>query len=74
MKDFDEVLQFSFYEDNIDYGIIRGSNTIYFIKAGQNGSIYGYQYKYLEMANLIHTNSGASVICSSNPFPLYGQE
>ena len=32
----------------IDYGIINGDKTIIFIKAGQDGSMYGYQNKYLE--------------------------
>lgn len=27
----------------IDYGIVEGNNIIVFIKAGQNGSLYGYQ-------------------------------
>ena len=52
----------------IDYGIIKGDEIIVFIKAGRNGSIYGYQNKYLEMANAINKKYGYTVICSSNPF------
>ncbi len=52
----------------IDYGIINGDKTIIFIKAGQDGSMYGYQNKYLEMALYINKNYGYTVICSSNPF------
>ncbi len=52
----------------IDYGIINGDKTIVFIKAGQDGSMYGYKNKYLEMALYINKNYGYTVICSSNPF------
>ena len=36
----------------IEYGIIEGNNTIVFIKSGQNGSIYGYNNKYIKMSKL----------------------
>ena len=52
----------------IDYGIVEGNNIIVFIKAGQNGSLYGYQNKYIKMAKRINKKYGCSVICSSNPF------
>lgn len=52
----------------IDYGIVEGNNTIVFIKAGQNGSLYGYQNKYIKMAKRLNKKYGCSVICSSNPF------
>lgn len=52
----------------IDYGIINGDSTIVFIKAGQNGSLYGYKNKYIKMARRINEKYGCSVICSSNPF------
>lgn len=52
----------------IDYGIIEGNNIIVFIKAGQNGSLYGYQNKYIKMAKRLNKKYGCSVICSSNPF------
>lgn len=52
----------------IDYGIVEGNNTIVFIKAGQNGSLYGYQNKYIKMAKRLNNKYGCSVICSSNPF------
>ena len=52
----------------IDYGIVEGNNIIVFIKAGQNGSLYGYQNKYIKMAKKINKKYGCSVICSSNPF------
>lgn len=52
----------------IDYGIVEGNNIIVFIKAGQNGSLYGYQNKYIKMAKRLNDKYGCSVICSSNPF------
>lgn len=53
---------------NIDYGIIKGNDKIVFIKAGQDGSLYGYENKYLRMADRLNKNYNCSVICSSNPF------
>lgn len=52
----------------IDYGMVRGNETIVFIKAGQDGSMYGYQNKYLKIADSINKKYGYTVICSSNPF------
>ncbi|MFR5856474.1 MAG: alpha/beta hydrolase [Bacilli bacterium] len=52
----------------IDYGIVEGNNIIVFIKAGQNGSLYGYQNKYIKMAKRLNKKYECSVICSSNPF------
>ena len=52
----------------IEYGIVDGNNTIVFIKAGQNGSLYGYNNKYIKMARRLNEKYGCSVICSSNPF------
>lgn len=52
----------------IDYGIVEGNNIIVFIKAGQNGSLYGYQNKYIKMAKRLNQKYECSVICSSNPF------
>ena len=52
----------------IEYGIIEGNNTIVFIKTGQNGSIYGYNNKYIKMAKRLNKKYKCTVICSSNPF------
>jgi hypothetical protein len=52
----------------IDYGIIKGNNNIVFIKSGQDGSMYGYNNKYLNIALNINKTFGSTVICSSNPF------
>ena len=68
-KDFDNIIKSAFKPGiTIEYGIMNGNSTIVFIKAGQNGSIYGYENKYLTMANTINEKYGYTVICSSNPF------
>ncbi len=66
---FDKEIRNKF-DDNIiiDYGIVEGNNIIVFIKAGQNGSLYGYQNKYIRMAKRLNEKYGCSIICSSNPF------
>lgn len=58
------------FEENIiiNYGIIKGNNKILFIKAGQDGSMYGYENKYLRMSKRINEKYGYTVIASSNPF------
>ncbi len=67
--DYDQIIH-SQLEDIavIDYGIVKGNETIVFIKAGQDGSMYGYQNKYLKIADNINKEYGYTVICSSNPF------
>ena len=66
---FDKEIQSRFKDIAIiDYGIVEGNNIIVFIKAGQNGSLYGYQNKYIKMAKRLNQKYGCSVICSSNPF------
>ncbi len=65
---FDKEIHSNFNDEIIDYGIIEGNNIIVFIKAGQDGSLYGYQNKYIKMARRSNKKYGCSVICSSNPF------
>ena len=68
-QDYDIIIHSPFKDIAIiDYGIMKGSNTIIFIKVGQDGSIYGYENKYLKIANSINSKYGYTVICSSNPF------
>ena len=55
-------------KEKIDYGIIKGNNKIFFIKVGQDGSIYGYGNKYIRIAKNINKKYGYTVICASNPF------
>ena len=65
---FDKEIHSNFNDEIIDYGIVEGNNIIVFIKAGQDGSLYGYQNKYIKMAKKKKKKYGCSVICSSNPF------
>lgn len=65
---YDIELHRQFGDNVIDYGIIRGNNNILFIKAGQDGSMYGYNNKYLKIAKDINKKYGSTVICSSNPY------
>lgn len=51
----------------VEYGIIRGNNTVVFIKVGLQGSIYGYNDKYPVMAKNLNEDHGCTVIVSSNP-------
>lgn len=51
----------------IEYGIIDGNNIIIFIKAGMEGSCYGYKNKYLKIGRLLNEKHGCSIISSSNP-------
>ena len=56
----------------IHYGILHGNEEIVFIKVGADGSIRGYQDKYLKMAHRVHERLGATVICASNPYIEHG--
>ena len=53
----------------IDYGFVFGSDRqkIFLIKTGQDGSIYGYQNKYLKLACELRDLYGFSVVCASTP-------
>ena len=60
---FDNVVT----KNGIEYGIIHGNNTLFFIKVGNGGSICGEQDKYLRISQKIHDNYGCSVLVSGNP-------
>ena len=53
----------------IDYGFVFGRDRqkIFLIKTGQDGSIYGYQNKYLKLAYELRDLYGFSVVCASTP-------
>ena len=59
---FDKEIHSNFNDEIIDYGIVEGNNIIVFIKAGQDGSLYGYQNKYIKMARRLNKKYGCSVI------------
>jgi hypothetical protein len=59
----------------IDYSFVFGGDRqkIFLIKAGQDGSIYGYQNKYLKLACELRDLYGFSVICASTQSSDIGQ-
>ena len=63
---FDSVLT----QNKIEYGIIEGNATVFYVKVGNGGSIYGYENKYWEIAKQIHMEYGCSVLVASNPINL----
>lgn len=58
--EFDKEIKSKFNNNVIEYGIVNGDNTIVFIKAGQNGSLYGYNNKYIKMAKRLNSKYGIS--------------
>ena len=49
------------------YGIISGNKKLIFVKTGRGGTCYGYNNKYLNLANEISNLYGYSVIISAYP-------
>lgn len=66
---FDLIKSLGDGENQVDYGFIFGGNRqkILLIKAGQDGSIYGYRNKYLKLACEMRDLYGFSVVCASTP-------
>ena len=61
---YDEIVT---HDTGIEYGIIKGSNKVLYIKVGNGGSIYGYNNKYLEIATDANEEVGCTVVVASNP-------
>ena len=68
---FDRTIIETQKDKEIEYGIIEGNNTIVFIKAGMEGSCYGYENKYVRIGRLLNEKHGCSIISSSNPLGLH---
>ncbi len=51
-------------KNNLTYGTISGNETIVFIKPGLGGSIYGYENKYLQIAENLNKKFHCTVIVS----------
>ena len=66
--DFDLNLQREYFNTNIKYGIIKGNSQIVLIKPGQDGSLRGYDDKYIKIAKALNLKYNFTVICSSNPY------
>ena len=71
---YDKTTSKAVADETINYGIVYGNEKIVFIKTGADGSIRGYQDKYLRMARRIHDRLGATVICASNPYIEVGHD
>ena len=69
---YDKIISKTIDSEEINYGIIHGNEKIVFVKVGADGSIRGYQDKYLKMAHRVHERLGATVICASNPYIEHG--
>lgn len=65
---YDKTFSATVGSKKIKYGVLRGNEKVVFIKVGADGSIRGYQDKYLRMAHRVHDRIGATVICASNPY------
>lgn len=65
---FDKIISRTLRGKTIEYGIFEGSETVFFIKVGQDGSIYGYGDKYMHLAKMVHDAYGYTCISSSNPY------
>ena len=66
---FDLIKTIGEGEERVDYGFVFGGDRqkILLIKAGQDGSIYGYRNKYLKLACEMRDLYGFSVVCASTP-------
>ena len=51
--------------NQVSIGYIPGSTKVLFIKTGQGGSIYGYENKYLDLAQEVNKKYGFSVFVSA---------
>lgn len=69
---YDKTSSKTVFGEKISYGIVYGNEKIVFIKVGADGSIRGYQDKYLKMAHRVHDRLGATVVCASNPYIEHG--
>ena len=69
IETFDLIKSFGDGENQVDYGFVFGDDRqkILLIKAGQDGSIYGYRNKYLKLACEMRDLYGFSAICASTP-------
>ncbi len=66
---FDLIKSLGDGDNQIDYGFVFGGDRqkMLLIKAGQDGSIYGYRNKYLKLACEMRELYGFSVVCASTP-------
>ena len=48
--------------NGLTYGVISGNESFVFIKPGLSGSIYGYENKYLKIAERLNEKYGCNII------------
>ena len=60
---FDYIVRF----DGIEYGVVRGSSAIVFVKTGLGTAEFCPDSNYLVMAQRLHERGGRSVIVATNP-------
>ncbi len=65
--EFDKTISTTVGGEPIEYGFVWGNAKIVFIKTGSDGTVRGYEDKYLKMAHRVHERLGATVICATNP-------
>lgn len=61
-------------ENDTDYGILKGSGLLLYIKVGNGGEIYGSENRYLAIALESRAKYGCSVLVASNPTDLSVRE
>ncbi len=66
MKDYDLKIKRQNDHGVIEHGVIKGNKTVLLIKTGLGGSIYGYEDKYLQIANNLNEKYGATVVVADN--------
>lgn len=49
------------------FGIVFGTNVLVYIKTGNGGNIFGYENKYVKIANRIYDELGYAVLVAANP-------
>jgi len=62
---FDDIIRSQINNEMITVGYIRGNNNVLFIKTGQDGSIYGYENKYINIAKRINKEYGCTIFVST---------
>ena len=54
--------------NKIKYSVTLGNNVVVLIKTGFNGTVYGYENKYSNLAKKINEQYGYSVVVADNPY------
>ena len=61
-------------QHSLQFGYVAGTNGLLIIKGGAGGSIYGYENKYLTMAERVKEKYGFAVMVSDNPVDIEPEE